>query len=92
MNPNAPAFYSQHGLLVQVYDNLTPAEWETSRNDVPFYLAEASIAAGPLLELGCGTGRLLIPLACTTGFEVQKVTRCTSRKSLEVPLRNASPG
>ena len=59
----------QRGLLVQVYDNLTLAEWETSQNDVPFYLAEARIAAGPLLELGCGTGRLLIPLL-STGFEV----------------------
>jgi SAM-dependent methyltransferase len=69
MNPNAPAFYSQPGLLVQVYDNLTLAEWETSQNDVSFYLAEARIAGGPLLELGCGTGRLLIPLL-STGFEV----------------------
>jgi len=73
MNPNAPAFYSQRGLLVQVYDNLTLAEWETSRNDVPFYLAEARIAGGPLLELGCGTGRLLIPLL-STGFEVSRWT------------------
>jgi hypothetical protein len=69
MNPSAPAFYSQRGLLVQVYDNLTLAEWETSRNDVEFYLAEARSAGGPLLELGCGTGRLLIPLL-STGFEV----------------------
>jgi len=69
MNPDAPAFYSQPGLLVQVYDNLTLADWETSQNDVPFYLAEARIAGGPLLELGCGSGRLLIPLL-STGFEV----------------------
>ena len=69
MHPNAPAFYAQHGLLVQVYDNLTLTEWETSQNDVPFYLAEATIAGGPLLELGCGTGRLLIPLL-STGVEV----------------------
>ncbi len=54
---------------MQVYDSLTLAEWETSQKDVPFYLAEARIAGGPLLELGCGTGRLLIPLL-STGFEV----------------------
>jgi SAM-dependent methyltransferase len=69
MNPNAPAFYSQPGLLVQVYDNQKLAEWETSQNNVSFYLAEARIAGGPLLELGFGTGRLLIPLV-STGFEV----------------------
>ena len=31
--------------------------------DLPFYLAEAKKAGGPVLELACGTGRLLIPLA-----------------------------
>jgi SAM-dependent methyltransferase len=31
--------------------------------DLPFYLAEAGKAGGPVLELACGTGRLTIPMA-----------------------------
>jgi SAM-dependent methyltransferase len=34
-----------------------------SRRDVQFYVAQASPVAGPILELGCGTGRILLPLA-----------------------------
>lgn len=33
------------------------------RHDVPFYLDYAADADGPILELGCGTGRILIPIA-----------------------------
>ena len=32
-------------------------------DDLPFYLAAARRARGPVLELACGTGRLTIPLA-----------------------------
>ncbi|MBI2203391.1 MAG: methyltransferase domain-containing protein [Candidatus Rokubacteria bacterium] len=31
--------------------------------DVPFYVEQARAAGGPVLELGCGTGRILIPVA-----------------------------
>lgn len=31
--------------------------------DVEFYVAEAKRAQGPVLELGCGTGRITIPIA-----------------------------
>jgi SAM-dependent methyltransferase len=31
--------------------------------DVAFYVEEARRAGGPVLELGCGTGRILIPIA-----------------------------
>lgn len=34
-----------------------------SRGDVAFYAAEARASAGSVLELGCGTGRILIPCA-----------------------------
>lgn len=33
------------------------------RPDVPFYVEEARAARGPVLELGCGTGRILLPIA-----------------------------
>jgi SAM-dependent methyltransferase len=34
-----------------------------ARRDVPFYVAEAVRSGGPVLELGCGTGRILLPIA-----------------------------
>lgn len=34
-----------------------------ARTDVAFYVAEARRAVGAVLELGCGTGRVLIPIA-----------------------------
>lgn len=39
------------------------------RDDIPFYLALAAEAGGPILELGCGSGRTLIPLA-EAGYDV----------------------
>jgi hypothetical protein len=36
MDPTSSAFYSQDGLLVEVYDNQTMAEWEASQHDVPW--------------------------------------------------------
>lgn len=36
---------------------------EITRNDIAFYLAKAKELGGPVLELGCGTGRVSIPLA-----------------------------
>lgn len=31
--------------------------------DVPFYVEEARKSGGPVLEIGCGTGRVLLPIA-----------------------------
>jgi hypothetical protein len=39
---------------------------EVSERDLPFYTALAADAGGPLLELGCGTGRVLACLLYTT--------------------------
>lgn len=42
-------------------------DWENARTvgrrDVPFWRRHAESAGGPVLELGCGTGRVLLPLA-----------------------------
>lgn len=38
-------------------------------SDIPMYLEHAQRSGSPILELGCGTGRLLIPLA-QAGFRV----------------------
>src|SRR3954449_13628218 len=52
----------------QGWDTYAPFyDWENAqtlgRRDVPFWQRVASRAEGPVLELGCGTGRVSIPLA-----------------------------
>ena len=37
-------------------------------NDVPFYRAKIPSPAAHVLELGCGTGRVLLPLAESCGY------------------------
>lgn len=34
-----------------------------ARTDVPFYVEEAQRSGGPVLEIGCGTGRISLPIA-----------------------------
>lgn len=66
------------------------------RPDVPFYLEEAAraAAAGPrakVLELGCGTGRILLPLAraghTVTGLDLSPamLARCRDKLAAEPP-------
>ena len=47
------------------YDQVAPGV----DGDVAFYVEEARSAGSPILELGCGTGRILIPMA-EAGLEV----------------------
>ncbi len=49
-----------YSVLAEFYD-ATPIY--SARNDVEFYLNAARQADGPILELGCGTGRVLVPTA-----------------------------
>lgn len=42
----------------QLYDKV-----HALQEDVPFWISEAETAAGPVLELGCGTGRVTIPVS-----------------------------
>jgi 2-polyprenyl-3-methyl-5-hydroxy-6-metoxy-1,4-benzoquinol methylase len=41
----------------------------TTTEDFDFWIGEVVFANGPVLELGCGTGRLTIPLA-SNGFDI----------------------
>lgn len=51
----------------EVYDFANAAEM--SQRDLPFWLALAEESGGPVLELACGTGRVLLPLA-RAGHEI----------------------
>jgi SAM-dependent methyltransferase len=46
--------------IARIYD-----AWSRSvTEDVPFYLEEARRIGGPVVELGIGTGRIAVPIAC----------------------------
>ncbi|MBD3334974.1 MAG: methyltransferase domain-containing protein [Candidatus Eisenbacteria bacterium] len=50
--------YAAHRFVAEFYDHV---DLYRARPDVGFYVDEARRAGGPILELGCGTGRVLIP-------------------------------
>ena len=45
------------------YSEIYDAEYDDYTHDVKFYVKKALAAPGPSLELGCGTGRVLLELA-----------------------------
>jgi SAM-dependent methyltransferase len=49
-----------YGETAHLYDHLPRY---TNRVDRDFYVSEALASGGPVLELGCGTGRVLFPIA-----------------------------
>ena len=55
-------FYTRRSLNVEIYAARTAA-LPVVEGDFEFYLELARQAPGPALELGCGTGRRVIPLA-----------------------------
>jgi SAM-dependent methyltransferase len=57
---------SDYDRFAAVYDQLASAMTE----DVPFYVALAEEARGPVVELAVGTGRVAIPIAERTGRRV----------------------
>lgn len=63
-------------------------DWATvwQQEDIPFYVEEARASGGPVLELGCGTGRVTIPIA-QAGVEI--VGLDNSANMLQVARRKA---
>jgi SAM-dependent methyltransferase len=59
------------------------------RKDIDFYVAEARASGGPVLELGCGTGRVLLPTARAgiqiTGLDASAnmLARCRAKLDAE---------
>jgi SAM-dependent methyltransferase len=75
MSEPAPAFYSSSTLHVAIYDSIHAGDIPGG-DDIGFFRSLAEQTGGPVLELGCGSGRVAIPLA-EAGFEVVGVDRST---------------
>ncbi|MCC7354618.1 MAG: methyltransferase domain-containing protein [Anaerolineae bacterium] len=58
--------------LYEPFARFYDAAYERVTEDVPMYLGFAQRTGGPILELGCGTGRLMQPLA-EAGYRVTGV-------------------
>ncbi len=61
-----PETYDEYKPIAELYDYVVPYR---ERQDVAFYVEMARESGGPVLEVGCGTGRVLIPTA-RAGFEI----------------------
>ena len=74
----------------QGWDEYAPFyDWENAqtlgRRDVPFWTRVAARAQGPVLELGCGTGRVTRPLA-KAGIDVVGIDRSPAMlERLQIP-------
>lgn len=80
----APYLYS--GLEAGLYDQLDEL---SEFHDVEFYVELARESGGPVLDLGCGTGRVMIPLLesgaeSVTGLEFSEEMLEQCREGLEV--------
>jgi ubiquinone/menaquinone biosynthesis C-methylase UbiE len=64
----------------KAYDNM----YSGMSRDLPFWEAQAQACAGPILELGCGTGRVAIPLAklgyAVTGIDLADAMLSEARR------------
>src|ERR1700739_3887109 len=69
--------------FAEFYDHL---DVYVNRTDVDFFVSEAGAARGPVLELGCGTGRVLLPCARDGvpiwGVDSSEALRAPSRRKL----------
>jgi len=57
---NTTGEHDAYGLVADLYDWVVPYR---ARPDVAFFVEAAKDAGPPVLEIGCGTGRILIPSA-----------------------------
>ena len=74
---------SAYDAIARIYD-----PWSVSvTEDIPFYVEEARRSGGPVVELGVGTGRIAVPIACD-GIRVIGVD--SSSAMLEVAAERAA--
>lgn len=78
--------YDDHPFVAEFYDQVIP---HLIRNDIRHYTTLAMAADGPVMELACGTGRLLLPMARAgvdvTGLDFSRpmLERCSRRLAQE---------
>lgn len=70
--------YAEYAFIAELYDHVVPYR---DRPDVAFYVEQAKRSGGPVLEIGSGTGRVLVP---TARAGVQIVGLDSSTAMLEV--------
>jgi SAM-dependent methyltransferase len=75
--------YSSSPFVAHLYDQVVPYR---ERPDIDFFVQAALDCGGPVLELGCGTGRILIPTARSgvdiTGLDLSPYMLDVCRQSL----------
>jgi SAM-dependent methyltransferase len=74
----------EYSSIAELYDYIVPYQ---NRTDVSFFVEAATQAEGPVLEVGCGTGRVLIPTARAgveiTGLDLSPYMLAVCRKRLK---------
>src|SRR5271169_221380 len=65
-----PPAIDSYSVTAKYYDGAYSAKQDLV--DLPFYLDLAGQTAGPILEVACGTGRVLLPIA-RKGIEIHGV-------------------
>ena len=76
--------YQTNPLVAQLYDQVVPYR---ERPDITFYVEEAVKSGGAVLEVGCGTGRTLLPIAqagvSITGLDISTHMLTVCRQKLK---------
>ena len=76
--------YDEYTSIAELYDYIVPYQ---NRPDVNFFVEAATQSGGPVLEMGSGTGRILIPSARAgveiTGLDLSPQMLAVCRKRLE---------
>ncbi len=78
VNADPSGGYDQYAFVAEFYDYVSPY---AGRQDIDFWVGTARECGGPVLEVGCGTGRVLIPTA-RAGIEVVGLDLSESMLSL----------
>ena len=82
------AFYARPSLHVEIYDTLQREI--PGGDDIGFFRRLAATTGDPILELGCGTGRVTVPLA-EAGHTIVGLDRSTAMLAVAERRRRALP-